>query len=85
MECTIQAMCLLVDSLELCLAFCVLNFISSSGLTISGGEPFLQAEELYSLLSVLNLPGGVVLFSGFDIEEILGDESKRKCLPYIDL
>jgi hypothetical protein len=34
---------------------------------------------LYSLLSVLNLPGGVVLFSGFDIEEILGDESKRKC------
>jgi len=63
----------------------VLNFISSSGLTISGGEPFLQAEELYSLLSVLNLPGGVVLFSGFDIEEILGDESKRKCLPYIDL
>lgn len=63
----------------------VLNFISSSGLTISGGEPFLQAEELYSLVSVLNLSGGVIVFSGFDIEEILDDESKKKCLPFIDL
>lgn len=63
----------------------VLDFIKSPGLTISGGEPFLQADELYSLLLELDLPGGVVVFSGFDIGEILEDFDKKKCLDYIDL
>lgn len=35
----------------------ILDFIKSPGLTISGGEPFLQADELYSLLRELDLPG----------------------------
>lgn len=63
----------------------VLNFISSPGLTISGGEPFLQVDELYNLLSVLDLSGGVIVFSGFDIGEILEDPDKKKCLDFIDL
>ena len=31
------------------------------------------------------MPGGVIVFSGFDIGEILEDSDKRKCLDFIDL
>lgn len=63
----------------------ILSFLKSPGLTISGGEPFLQAAELYKLLERVDLPGGVIVFSGFDIEEILNDPDKKICLGFIDL
>ncbi len=56
------------------------------GITISGGEPFLQAEALYEFLSQLkqrtNL--SVLLFSGYE-KEILEDAPHfRQCLDRID-
>lgn len=61
---------------------------SVSGVTISGGDPFEQPEELFYLLreiKQLDLSDGVIVFSGYMIEEIRGDSKLEKCLDYIDV
>ena len=61
---------------------------SVSGVTISGGDPFEQPEELFYLLreiKQLDLSDGVIVFSGYTIEEIRGDSKLEKCLDYIDV
>lgn len=59
-----------------------------SGVTISGGDPFEQPEELFYLLreiKQLDLRDGVIVFTGYTIEEIRGSEKLLKSLDYIDV
>jgi anaerobic ribonucleoside-triphosphate reductase activating protein len=61
---------------------------STSGVTISGGDPFEQPEELFYLLTKikqLSLSDGVIVFSGYTIEEIRVREELNKSLDYIDV
>ena len=58
------------------------------GITISGGDPLEQEEELLELLmllSTMRLRKGVILFSGFTRAEISKDPIREKCLSYIDV
>jgi anaerobic ribonucleoside-triphosphate reductase activating protein len=59
-----------------------------SGVTITGGDPLEQPEELLELLILLeglNLSNGIILFSGYTIDEINKDFLLRKSLNYIDV
>jgi anaerobic ribonucleoside-triphosphate reductase activating protein len=61
---------------------------NSTGVTISGGDPFEQPEELFYLLreiKQLDLSDGVIVFSGYTIDEIRGVRELEKCLDYIDV
>ena len=61
---------------------------SATGVTISGGDPFEQPEELFYLLGEikqLDLSDGVIVFSGYTIDEIRVREELRKSLDYIDV
>jgi len=56
--------------------------------TITGGDPLEQPEELLELLILLeslNLSKGIILFTGFTIDEINKDFLLRKSLGYIDV
>jgi len=61
---------------------------SATGVTISGGDPFEQPEELFYLLTKikqLDLSNGVIVFSGYTLEEIRVREELNKSLDYIDV
>ena len=58
------------------------------GITISGGDPLEQEDELLELLMLLSsmrLRKGIILFSGFTRAEISKDPIREKCLSYIDV
>ncbi|MBM6875912.1 4Fe-4S single cluster domain-containing protein [Fusobacterium mortiferum] len=58
------------------------------GITISGGEPFLQAKSLLSLLKELQKEKlDVICYTGFQYEDILNDKIPfgKKMLDYIDI
>ena len=58
------------------------------GITISGGDPLEQEDELLELLmllSTMRLRKGVILFSGFTRAEISSSPIREKCLSYIDV
>ena len=58
------------------------------GVTISGGDPLEQEDELLELLmllSTMRLRKGVILFSGFTRAEISKDPIREQCLKYIDI
>ena len=58
------------------------------GITISGGDPLEQENELLELLMLLSsirLSKGVILFSGFTRAEISSNIIREKCLSYIDV
>jgi anaerobic ribonucleoside-triphosphate reductase activating protein len=57
-----------------------------SGVTISGGDPLEQGDILDLLIPLynLNLPKGIILFSGFTLDEI-NNSGLRECLNYIDV
>ena len=58
------------------------------GVTISGGDPLEQEEELLELLFLLKeikLPKGIILFTGFSRNEILENPIREKCLSLIDV
>lgn len=58
------------------------------GVTISGGDPLEQEDELLELLMLLSsirLSKGVILFSGFTRAEISSNIIREKCLQYIDV
>ena len=64
------------------------NASGIQGITVSGGEPFLQAEALAELLrKVKNVRPelGVILYTGMLYEEWLAEESARLLLQEIDL
>lgn len=55
------------------------------GITVSGGEPFMQAEGLAALLAEAVRRGlGTVVYTGFRMEE-LGGEAACSCLSLIDV
>jgi anaerobic ribonucleoside-triphosphate reductase activating protein len=58
------------------------------GITISGGDPLEQEDELLELLmllSTMRLRKGVILFSGFTRAEISSSPIREACLKYIDV
>ena len=58
------------------------------GVTISGGDPLEQEDELLELLmliSTIRLRKGVILFSGFTRAEISSNFIREQCLKYIDV
>ena len=58
------------------------------GVTISGGDPLEQEDELLELLmllSTMRLRKGVILFSGFTRAEISSNFIREQCLKYIDV
>jgi anaerobic ribonucleoside-triphosphate reductase activating protein len=58
------------------------------GITISGGDPLEQEEELLELLMLLSsirFKKGVILFSGFTRAEISREPIREECLRYIDV
>jgi anaerobic ribonucleoside-triphosphate reductase activating protein len=58
------------------------------GITISGGDPLEQEDELLELLMLLSsmrLRKGIILFSGFTRAEISSNIIREKCLRYIDV
>jgi len=58
------------------------------GVTISGGDPLEQEDELLELLmllSTMRLRKGIILFSGFTRAEISSNIIREKCLSYIDV
>lgn len=61
---------------------------NATGVTISGGDPFEQPREIFSLLekiSLLDLKDGVIVFTGYTIEEIKTIPQLESCLKYIDV
>lgn len=59
----------------------------AEGMTISGGEPFLQAEALTELIKKVKKHRdiGIIIYSGFLYEEIIADEKMKKLLKLCDL
>ena len=50
----------------------------TDGLTLTGGEPFLQAEECVEIAAAARENGlNVWVYSGFTLEELLNEESSR--------
>ena len=58
------------------------------GLTISGGEPFMQnMEEFSEFLTLIRqkTPLSVMLYTGYLLQEIRADEKKRGILNFVDI
>jgi len=56
------------------------------GLTISGGEPFLQSEALVDLVGKVKLKKniGVIVYTGYNFEEVEENELTKLCDIIID-
>ncbi len=65
------------------------DIISSEteGITISGGEPFLQAKALSELIRRVrrHKDVGVIIYTGFLYEQLLKDEDMQELLQLCDL
>ena len=55
------------------------------GITITGGEPFDQAEELSQFLDGLSCKLDVLVFTGYRYEELLNKKEAGKLLSKIDV
>ena len=57
-----------------------------SGLTLSGGEPFLQVEPLLEIVRTAKEKQlNIWAYSGFTYEELLADERKKRLLVQLDV
>jgi anaerobic ribonucleoside-triphosphate reductase activating protein len=68
--------------------FEVIKNFEVDGITISGGDPLEQEDELLELLFLLReikLPKGIILFTGFTREEIRENPIREECLEYVDV
>lgn len=68
----------------------ILGLKYQDGITLSGGEPFMQPEAVYEIASfVKQLGKNVWAYSGFTFEELLekseNDENVKKLLNQIDI
>jgi anaerobic ribonucleoside-triphosphate reductase activating protein len=68
------------------LAETVINTSDIEGITISGGEPFLQSEALVDLVSRVKAKRdiGVIVYTGNDFEEIKDNDLTKLCDIIID-
>jgi anaerobic ribonucleoside-triphosphate reductase activating protein len=68
------------------LAADILQTAGIEGITISGGEPFLQAEALAALIKSVKAARdlGVVLYTGYTLDEVAGNELAQLCDIIID-
>jgi anaerobic ribonucleoside-triphosphate reductase activating protein len=68
------------------LAETIIKTPNIEGITISGGEPFLQSEALVDLVNRIKSKKdiGVIVYTGNDFEEIKGDELTKLCDLIID-
>ncbi|SKA83524.1 ribonucleoside-triphosphate reductase class III activase subunit [Caloramator quimbayensis] len=56
------------------------------GVTFSGGDPFYQTAEFSYIAEKLKKESlHIVCYTGFEFEEILNDENKRRLLENIDI
>ena len=55
------------------------------GLTLSGGEPFMQVDALVELAKKVKPKYNIWCYTGFTFEELLRDEHKMKLLNLIDV
>jgi anaerobic ribonucleoside-triphosphate reductase activating protein len=64
----------------------ILNTPDIEGITISGGEPFLQSEALVDLIVRLKAKKdlGVIVYTGMSFNEIKGAELTKLCDLIID-
>ncbi len=60
---------------------------SCEGITISGGEPFLQSNALLNLIIKIKEQRdiGVIVYSGFTLDELKQDDEMSLLLPNIDI
>lgn len=66
------------------LANVINNTTGIRGVTISGGEPLMQVEEIIELLKQIRSDLDILLFSGYTLEEIEQEPVKKQILKYID-
>lgn len=66
-----------------------IKMTAPDGITISGGEPFLQAGALSEMLRILkeemHYDTGVILYTGYRLEELESVPDADRLLSYIDL
>lgn len=59
------------------------------GITISGGEPFLQSDDLCELITLVkkSIDIGVIIYTGYTYEELVNskDSGKKRLLELTDL
>jgi anaerobic ribonucleoside-triphosphate reductase activating protein len=67
----------------------ILSVPGLEGLTISGGEPFLQAENILKLVRLIrtNSPLSIICYTGFMLADLkqIGDPAVREILAQIDV
>jgi anaerobic ribonucleoside-triphosphate reductase activating protein len=81
--------CMTPDSLDINGGFeidveklaCKVNSLDIEGITISGGEPFLQHNELVKFVKKLRKDLGIIVYTGYLFEEI----KDKELIKYIDL
>lgn len=54
------------------------------GITLTGGEPLLQANVVGKLLDLIDKKLDVLLFSGYTIDEVMNDTAKKQVLYQVD-
>lgn len=82
---TEESVCVSVDSICAAIAFiCKDNLVD--GVTITGGEPFEQSEELFELVRRISATiTDILVFTGYTYEEICLSKEKAKTLEYISV
>lgn len=57
------------------------------GVTISGGDPLFNPQEMCEVLRILKEKTGknIWLYTGFTLDQIWKDKNKHKCLNYVDV
>ena len=55
------------------------------GLTLSGGEPFMQVGEFLPLVQKMKPRYNIWCYTGFLYENLLKDDNKKKLLEYVDV
>jgi len=61
------------------------NFQEVDGISITGGEPFDQAEDILELIDNLEFKGDILAFSGYTIEAIKNNDSMKLLLDEVDV
>lgn len=57
-----------------------------SGITLSGGDPFYQPNEVIKLIKKLYIPqNNIWAYTGFTFEEILTNKEQKELLSYINV